>query len=79
MSYLFLHCDISYYICNLVVESDSSYAISWMNSSEGHGNFNFLSNGIKFLPSWVQVNFLRVSRLAIGMEDASARKGWKGM
>ena len=60
---------------DLIVESDSHDAISWVNSKKGPWRFQFILNEIKSLPSSIPVTFSYVSQSTNFMADALAKQG----
>lgn len=60
---------------NLIVESDSSNAISWISLGEGPSKLQFLFSKNKSPSSSIQVCFKHVRRLANAMADSLGKEG----
>ena len=65
----------SFYHHNLIMESDSINAISWVKSLRGPWKMHFLFNEIGLFVSEMQLTFQHIIRSANGMEDSLVKQG----
>lgn len=63
------------YQCRLIVERDSSSAITWVNSFRGLWKMQFYFNATGLLPLTSQVSFQYISGSANSMADFLAKQG----
>ena len=63
------------YQCRLIVERDSSSAITWVNSFRGPWKMQFYFNATGLLPLTSQVSFQYISGSANSMADFLSKQG----